>query len=205
VDIWCAEIDKHIQAKAESYYCDLLSSKKTKMHELANKELAIFQNQLKVETKECKVHTYAASKEAAVAKLSLKASKGHHQVNPVSSCCPSCSISLSHPLSPSPPVSPASADTLTPKVPPSAMLPLVPDLMDHMLEPFAKSTPASPTKNNLSETMPDIQADQATTPFGPVCSPQGMANGHPSTTLSPGPHASDIEHIFAAQFATLSS
>jgi hypothetical protein len=91
-----------------------------------------------------------------MAKLSLKASKGCHQVNPVSSHCPSHSVSLSHPLSPSPPISPALADTLMPKAPPSAMLPLVPDLMDHMPEPFAKSTPAGPAKNNLGETMPNI-------------------------------------------------
>jgi hypothetical protein len=43
-----------------------------------------------------------------------------------------------------------------PKVPPPAMLLLVPDLMDHMLEPFTKSTPAGPAENNLSETMPNI-------------------------------------------------
>ena len=206
VDVWRAEIDKRVQAEAESYYCDLLSSEKTKMRELADKELAIFRNQLEVETEECKAHARAASEEAAMAKSSLKVSKGCHRVNPVSGRRPSRSVSLSRPLSPTPPVSPASADALTPKAPPPATLPLVPDPMDHMPEPFAKSAPAGPAEDNLGETMPDVRANQATTAFfGPVCSPQGTANGHPSTALSPGPHASDIERIFAAQFATLSS
>jgi hypothetical protein len=44
VDVWHAEIDKHVQAEAESYYYNLLSSEKTKMHELADKKLAIFWN-----------------------------------------------------------------------------------------------------------------------------------------------------------------
>jgi hypothetical protein len=128
VDVWHAEIDKRIQAEADTYYHDLLSSEKTKMRELADKELAVFQNQLKVETEEHKAHARTASEVAVVAKSSLKASKGRHRANPVSGHCPSRSVSLSRPLSPAPPVSPASADTLMPKAPPPAMLPLIPDL-----------------------------------------------------------------------------
>lgn len=175
------------------------------MRELADKELAIFWNQLKVETKEHKAHAHAASEEAVVGKLSLKASKECYQANPVSGHCPSRSVSLSHPPSPTSPVSPTLADTLMPKAPPPAMLPLVPDLMDHMLEPFTMNTPAGPAEGNLNEAMPDIQANLTTTPSGPVLSPQETANGHPSTALSSRPHASDIEHIFVAQFATFSS
>jgi hypothetical protein len=95
-DAWHLEINKRIRTEADSFYQEYLSLEKTKLHKVADHELAIFRNQLKVDTEECKAHAHAAYEAAAVGnpKSSLKVSKGHHWANPVSGHHPSCSVSL---------------------------------------------------------------------------------------------------------------
>ena len=104
-----------------------------------------------------------------------------------------------------PPPSPSSADALTPKAPPPAVLPFMPDLTDRALEPLPTNVAEGPTENNLEEAMLDIQADHPKAPIGVDRSLQEVSNIPPIITPSAGPCAADIERIFAAQFAAFSS
>ena len=206
-DAWRVDIDKRVRAEAEAFYRDYLSSEQTKLRELADNEIAIFRNQLEVETEERKAHAQAASDAAvaAITKSSLKASKGRHRANPVSGRRPSRSVSGPCPPSPATPASPTSAGALTPKAPPPATLPFVPDLTDRNPEAFPQNILTNPTEDNLGEAMPGIQAYQVTAPTRIDHPSHEVLNGSPTPTMPSSSHASDIEQIIAAQFAAFSS